>query len=60
MKVGKIYLYFFIFKVCYNLCCPHGYQYVFDEDSESDLGLACVPATQVSYSSVNIWDGDQK
>ena len=45
--------------MCYNLCCPHGYQYEVNPDT--DLGLACVPGPKVNFSkTVDIWNAGSK
>ena len=49
---------FSLLKVCYSLCCPHGYHYIQNPDFSSKLeNMGCGPGSNVNFSALEIWDG---
>ena len=61
-----LYMYIFpinCFQVCYDLCCPHGYHYVINEDyfnDESESPFLCDQGSEADFGKMDIWDDGQR
>ena len=55
------------YKVCIDLCCPHGHHYLpnpdydYYGDEENDLiPFRCAAGSKIDFSKVAIWDHDKE
>ena len=65
LSLDDCIMYMYIFQVCYDLCCPHGYHYInntdfYDENLNVEAPFKCGSGSQADFSMVDIWDNGKK